>query len=108
MTTEKQRWDYCFSQFFSSLLGIFADCLTHVKLSFYECLQSFYELYKLYYYAYVDIPRWKNRYMFRQEVSTSNYVYKLGHKLKVLHLATVPLAKEKLQLCPQIGQNIVY
>lgn len=45
---------------------------------------------------------------FRQDVSTSNNVYMLGHKLKVFHVATLPPAKEKLQLCPQISQNIVY
>lgn len=59
----------------------------------------------MYCYAYADIPRWKYRYMFKQDIS--NYVYMLGHKLKVLYLATQPPAKEKLQLCPQIGQNIV-
>lgn len=55
ITTKKQRWKYCFSQFFSSLLGIFDDCLTHIELSTCECLQTFNELYKLYYYAYADV-----------------------------------------------------
>lgn len=62
----------------------------------------------MYYYAYAHIPRWKYRYTFRQDVSTSKYVYTLGYKLKVLHLATLPPAKEKLQLCLQKSQNIVY
>lgn len=105
-TTKKQRWKYCFSQFFWSLLGIFADCLTPIELSTCECLQMFNELYKLYYYAYADIPRWKYRYRFRQDISTSNYVYVSGHKLTALHPAAQ--LQEKWQLCPQTSQNTVY